>query len=1002
MILRHKVRPPGLPRGAITRSRLDDQLEQLLEQHEVVALVAAAGSGKTAQTSLFAASCGRPVAWLTLDARDRGSRRLLTYLAETLSGVAPQARAIGARLDSEDSVEEIAATLAEAIPDQQLLLVLDDGEHLAGADEALEALGVFLDYLPSSVRTIVMSRQDLGGPLTRMTLHGRLARIGDDDLALRENEARALLAAHGHEIDDPAQLAELMAATGGWIAAVAFDLAPGMAHADAEESLAHYLSREVLARLPEEEQEFLMRTSIAAAVGARMATALGGERGYQLWHAVTARHLPASKVDRTLVYHPRFREFLRAELDARLPGEVPGLTEAYARMLDELGAHEEAVDAYLEVGLTDLAAAAAEQAIGAVYGRADWAVLERWLERLGLEQIARRPALQGASIRALYGSRKIPECLDLIRRLHVEGRLSEVAKEDPGSVAFVGYTMQWYPREALELIRHYEGDYRAETVRFELEAASGRDPVSPPPGVEWTDSERMFTWGLLVQGRLHQMLQLLPAALEWPPRSTLRTPHPLMALVWRGELDRVRRLFDEVPEAVRRGSHRDLWYFYESWLLWGEGDLERALWAAEAAVDISRKTRFGWEPCFEVAVGYMQLGLQRHDDARVTLADALSRSAASGNRCYVEWAQAFQGLAFLSIDRTEDAARVLRSAVTGMSRARRLLMLPFAAAYLAEAEARLGNMTAADEAAQAALGSSADLGTTFVLQRALQDVPGVLARQLDTAADTTPWRRLLGHDRGTEPRGAGTRRRSDSAVVPVDVQTFGSNGDILIDGAPCGVRRTKLLELAAYVTLHPEGVDRQRLQDRIFPETDPRRGGNYFRQVVHKLRRATGFSLARTADGLVRWPDEVRVDSTDLRFQRLLGEAGRLPDDERLDKLEDLLALAIGPYLVDSDLEWAEQRRHELEIRVVEAAVDAAGLGLRIGRPERARAAATLAIARDPYCEEAYRVRMQVEAQLNSPHAVLGEFQRLVAALGEIGVEPAPTTRRLLAELRAT
>jgi LuxR family transcriptional regulator, maltose regulon positive regulatory protein len=999
MILRHKVRRPGPPRGAIARTRLDELVDGMLERHEVVALIAAAGSGKTAQTTLYAARSGRLVAWLTLDARDRGSRRLLTYLAEALSDVAPQARAIAARLDSEDSVEEVAATLAECIPEQPLLLVIDDGEHLAGADEALEALGVFLDYLPTSVRTILMSRQDVGGPLARMTLHGRLARIGDEDLALRQPEAAALLAAHGHDVEDPAAIAELVAATGGWIAAVAFDLAPGMRHADAEESLAQYLNREVLARLPADEQEFLMRTSIAAAVGARVATALGGERGYALWHAVSARHLPATKVDRAVVYHPRFREFLRAELEARLPGAVAGLVEAHARLLDELGVHEEAVEGYLEVGLLDDAAAAAEKASGAVYKRADWAVLERWLERLGREQIARRPALQGAAIRALYGSRRIPECLDLIRRLHAEGTLGRVAAADPGSVAFVGYAMQWYPLEALELIRHYEGDYRAETVRFELEAASGRDPVSPPPGVEWTDSERMFTWGLLVQGRLQQLLQLLPAALEWPPRSTLRTPHPLMALIWRGELDRVRTLFDEVPEAVRRGSHRDLWYFYECWLLWGEGDLERALWAAEAAVDISSKTRFGWEPCFEVAVGYMQLGLRRHDDARVTLADALSRSAASGNRCYVEWAQAFQGLAFLSVDRTEDAARVLRSAVTGMRRARRLLMLPFAAAYLAEAEARLGDLAASDAAAQVALSGSLELGTTFVLQRALQAVPDVLARQLDTARDTAPWRRMPA-SRPLTVRGA--RRTAEAAPVAMDVQTFGSGGDILIDGAPCGVRRTKLLELAAYMTLHPGGVERQRLQDRIFPETDPRRGGNYFRQVVHKLRRATGFSLDRTADGLVRWPAAVRVDSTDLRFDRLLGEAAGLPDAERLARLEDLLSLATGPYLVDSDLEWAEQRRHELEIRVVEASIDAAGLALRIGRPERARQAASFAISRDPYCEEAYRVRMQVEAMLNAPHAVLGEFQRLTAALGEIGVEPAPTTRRLLQQLRAT
>ena len=998
MILSHKVLPPGLPRGTIARPRLDRHLTGLLEDYETIAVFAAAGSGKTVQTRMFAAQHGWPLAWVTVDAGDRSASRLVTYLAEALAVVNPEAPImVETWLESGFPAAEVAAMLAESIADQSLLLVLDDCEWLVSADESLTVLGVFLDYLPAGVRTIIMSRDDLDGPIGRMMLQGRIARVSGDDLALNLTEARTLLTSNGQGDRDPAPLMEV---TKGWIAAVAFDIMPGLQPENGPDSLAGFVNREILARLPEAEQEFLLRTSIPATVTARAAVALCGERGYALWHSLGSRHLPATKVDRALVYHPRFRQFLREQLQVRLPGELPELQSRYARLLDELDMCEEAVETFLEAGELESAANAAERAVAALSARADWRVLLRWLDAFGAEAVESRPILNGAAIRALYGVRRIPEAQALIDRLHQQGTLEEVAKADPGVVAFIGYTMQWRPADALELIRNYEGDYRADAVRYELEAVAGRQAVAPPPGTDWVDSERVYTWGLLVQGRLDQLLRLLPHDDDWPPRSFYRSPHPVLALIWRGELAHARELLDEVPEAIKSGSHTDLWYFHEAWLLWAEGHPEDALVAAEAAAEHSRKTRFGWEPCFEVVVGALQLALGRVDDARMSLADAISRSAASGNRCYVEWGQTFQGLAYLRIDRPEDAARVLRSATAGMQAAGRTLMLPFAAAYLAEAEARLGQAEAAKSAIDLAYETTRGMDCLFVLKRALDDVPGVLRRQIESDTSGTRWRQLVGQ-RPPEQRKRPPSAPSERLVI-VDVHTHGPVPDLIVDGVPRCSRRMKVLELAAFLTLHPDGVERHRLQEKLFPDADPRRGGNYFRQVVYKLRQATGVNLARSALGHVRWAEDLHVDSTDLRFERMLNDAYGMQGVERLEHLESTLAIVEGPYLPESELEWAEERRHELEVKVVDAALKAAQTALALGLHERARQAASFAINRDPFCESAYCVRMRVEAALGSPHAVLAEFQRLTAALAELGVEPAPATRQLVRELRGT
>jgi DNA-binding SARP family transcriptional activator len=514
--------------------------------------------------------------------------------------------------------------------------------------------------------------------------------------------------------------------------------------------------------------------------------------------------------------------------------------------------------------------------------------------------------------------------------------------------------------------------------------------------------ERIMTWGLLVQGRLGELLRLLPEDGDWPPRSFWRTPHPMIGLLWRGEVARARQMWDEVPAAVREGAHTDLWFFHEAWLSWSEGDVDAALAAAEAAVAHSRKTSFGWEPCFDVVVGYMLILSGRVNDARSVLADSISRSSASGMRSYVEWAQAFQGLAFLRSDRVADAQRTLRRCVGSMQRAERRLMLPFAGAYLAEAEARAGEHERATAAADLAYDAAAGMGALFALQRALRDVPGVLQRQIGGDGGDGRWRRVVGvRPTGLVGAAASAAEPHDDAKVLLDVQTFGDDPDLVVNGVPCEVRRLKVLELAAHLALHPDGVDRNRLQEALFPDADQRRGGNYFRQVVHKLRQATGFGLARSAKGLVCWPPEVHVDALDVRVERALREAGSLAGRERLDRLRQAVSLATGPYLRDSELEWAEARRFELEVRLGAARVEAAELALELADADVARELAEGAIAADPFSEPAYRVLMSVEAAVGPPGAVLTVYQRLCESLDELEVEPAAATKRLVNELRS-
>ena len=81
--------PP--PRAKIViRPRLIEKLnEGLSSGHRLTIISASAGFSKTTLVSEWIASCGQPVAWLSLDEGDNDPTRFLTYLVAALQMIAP-------------------------------------------------------------------------------------------------------------------------------------------------------------------------------------------------------------------------------------------------------------------------------------------------------------------------------------------------------------------------------------------------------------------------------------------------------------------------------------------------------------------------------------------------------------------------------------------------------------------------------------------------------------------------------------------------------------------------------------------------------------------------------------------------------------------------------------------------------------------------------------------------------------------------------------------------
>lgn len=332
---------PRLTSGLVLRRRLTDYVDAGV--HRPVTLVCAGpGWGKTVLVASWAATSTDRVAWLTLRPEDNDRTLFWTHVVAAL-------RASGA-LGSDGLLAELepAGGVTDVVLSQILdeldalatpvVLVLDDFDELdAGA--VLDDVDELLRYLPDRLRLVLLTRTEPTVRLHLLRAAGEVTEIRTPDLAFRSDEAAALL--HSRDVRLTAdELTFILHQTEGWAAglqlAAAF-LRQGrrIEEFPTDRGVTDYLTREVLAGLPEDVRQFLVRTSVLDEVSADLATSVTGERYSQrilemLERANAFVHGLGSH-PRWFRYHPLLRDVLRNELAVESPDLVPELHRTAAR-----------------------------------------------------------------------------------------------------------------------------------------------------------------------------------------------------------------------------------------------------------------------------------------------------------------------------------------------------------------------------------------------------------------------------------------------------------------------------------------------------------------------------------------------------------------------------------------------------------------------------------------------------------------------------------------------
>jgi LuxR family maltose regulon positive regulatory protein len=355
-----KLLIPPSPQHLIQRERLLNTLDDGVRER-LVLVSAPAGAGKTALLASWvrARELPGPPCWLSLDADDNDASRLVADLlsalrssgairrGSTLDRLTPPA---GARTDH--FMPLLVNGLAELR--SPVVLVLDDVHELT-SPQAAATIDFLVRHAPEQCRVVLAGRADPPLPIERLRMGDEITELRIRDLAFDRSETAALCRQLDLTLADR-DLDALWERTEGWAAALRLAAVSLHGHpqpdrfltdfAGTDRAVADYLVTEVLARLPEDRREFMLRTCVVDTINPALADSLTGleGRGTPTLAALEHSGVPVQVIvdadghhHDSYRYHPLLRELLLLHLRHAHPDELPFLHRRAASWYSEHG-----------------------------------------------------------------------------------------------------------------------------------------------------------------------------------------------------------------------------------------------------------------------------------------------------------------------------------------------------------------------------------------------------------------------------------------------------------------------------------------------------------------------------------------------------------------------------------------------------------------------------------------------------------------------------------------
>jgi len=404
-LLTSKIGPQGRGKRNVARARLVALLESAPEAR-LVLVSAPAGFGKSTLLAEWVGATAARCSWISLDAGDNDIVRFTGYLAAAAGLRSPKAQTTpfetSAAFDPDLALSGILDRIAEGVQESSTggaVIVLDD-YHLIDDAAVHRLVGSIIERLPPRTRLAIATRADPPLPLARLRARGELLEVRAENLRFTAPEAYELLRSGGVELG-PSEIEELVGRTEGWaaalrLAAVSLQGRPNQAELVRRFGASHrfvldYVVEEVLAGLPPETQDFLLRTSILERLNASLCEAVTEERNGQFrLEALERANLLIVPLDNERYwyrYHALFAQILQARLGILHSDEINQLHARASVWYEKSGDDDEAIAHALKSGDPQRAGRIVSDASFRHMNAGELSTVRRWLAALPPEVV---------------------------------------------------------------------------------------------------------------------------------------------------------------------------------------------------------------------------------------------------------------------------------------------------------------------------------------------------------------------------------------------------------------------------------------------------------------------------------------------------------------------------------------------------------------------------------------------------------------------------------------
>jgi LuxR family maltose regulon positive regulatory protein len=641
-------------------------------------ILAPAGYGKSTLVSAWLEADRRRSVWLSLDDHDSDLPTFLSYLVAAIRSIEPGAcqRTIDLLNAPEvpplHSIASVLINEIDAIEDP-FILILDNYQDIR-AMAVHDLLTELLRHPPRALHLVLISRLSPPLDLIRLRARGQVVEVRMEDLRFDAMETGAFVQRATGFLVEETDAALLEERCEGWITALRLATLSMGSRADFDRVLAglqgdsvrvrDYLTAEVLARLPQAVQEFLVKTSFLDRLSGSLCDEVmeldepecHGQAHLEWLHRVNLFTIPLDDKGHWYRYHHLFRDLLRSRLAREVDAEsIAQLHARASRWFARNGLIDEALRHALAAGDIHAGARLVEQNGPALLNDDKWYTLEKWLAQLPDDVILERPRLLLTKAWVLFyhfALWAIPPLLDT-----VEAILKEDEDSQPlwGEVAFLwGHHWFWQGQNArsLDLFRR-----ALERIPKTSYMARGHTELF------WAVASQM-------SGQKREAVQALNQWLR--PQQTL---HPVRQARLEGSLMFISLLSGDLAEAGRmarqfyaaavrnNNAYARAWGSYlQACVCYFWNDLEGAAQHFEQAVETryNLHTRAAVDSLAGLTLTYQALG--QPDEARAMMARLLEFAQDTLDPAYVAVSRSCQArLALLQGDMAS-AARWLQTA----------------------------------------------------------------------------------------------------------------------------------------------------------------------------------------------------------------------------------------------------------------------------------------------------------------------------------------------------